>query len=132
MSPPGRSDQAILWRGWNDETLQLINEREMPVLLFVADPNAFAWPFLREVFKELPKNAQLRRLLHEFYPALYLEAGAVPEELAGLGAGERYHIAILSPYGLTPLVTVDPVSGNPAAVVAEIAAILERLLESWR
>jgi hypothetical protein len=29
---------------------------------------------------------------------LYIEADALPEELKELGAGRRYHIAILSPY----------------------------------
>ena len=66
------------------------------------------------------------------YPALYIEADAVPEELKALGAGSGYHIAVLSPYGLTPLVTIDPVGGNPSEVVNEIVVILERLLEMWR
>ena len=125
-------DKGILWRGWDDATLSLINEKQRPVLLFVADADSAVWPFLREVFKEMPANTKLRTLLHESYPALYMEADALPEELKALGAGSRYHIAILSPFGLTPIVTIDPVSGKPAEVVNEIVLILERLLTVWR
>ena len=76
----------------------------------------------------MPANTKLRALLRESYPAVYIEADALPEELKELGAGRGYHIAILSPYGLTPIVTIDPVSGKPAEVVSEIVSILERLL----
>jgi hypothetical protein len=62
---------------------------------------------------------------------LYIETDALPEELKELGAGSRYHIAILSPYGLTTIVTIDPVSGKPAEVVNEIVLILEQLLTVW-
>jgi hypothetical protein len=79
----------------------------------------------------MPANTKLRSLLHESYPALYIEADALPEELKELGAGRRYHIAILSPYGLTPMVMIDPVSGKAAEVVNEIVLILERLLTVW-
>jgi len=125
-------DEGILWRGWNDETLALIQEKGLPVLLFVADPNALAWPFLKAVFQAMPANAKLRELLHERYPALFIEADALPEELKLLGAGSRYHIAVLSPAGLTPMITIDPVHGAPAEVVAEIVRILQRLDEVWR
>ena len=30
-----------------------------------------------------------------------------------------------------PVVIIDPVSGNPDAVVEEIAAVLERILKAW-
>jgi len=122
---------GIQWRGWSDETLREIAERERPVLLFVADPGAFAWPFLKEVFKAMPANAKLRTLLHETFIALFIKAGELPEELKDLGAGSSYHIAILSPYGLTHLVTFNPVHGNPAEIVAEITQVLERLAETW-
>ncbi len=124
-------DQGILWRGWDDETLRLINEKQQPVLLFVADTDPFVWPFLRETFKEMPKNAKLRDLLHARCPALFIKADSLPEELTALGAGSRYHIAILSPYGLTPLVTIDPTGGKPAETVDRIALLLERVLETW-
>jgi hypothetical protein len=39
---------------------------------------------------------------------------------------------VLSPYGLNPLVVFDPVRGDAAAVVAEIAAVLDRLLPAWQ
>ena len=125
-------EQGILWRSWSDETRRHIEEKQRPVLLFVADRDPFVWPFLREIFGEMPANAKLRALLHEFFPALFIEADALPEELKALGAGTRYHIAILSPHGMTPMVIIDPVSGKPAEVVDEIVAILERLRETWR
>jgi hypothetical protein len=132
MSESQFPGEGILWRGWNDETLALIQQRGLPVLLFVADPDAFAWPFLKAVFKAMPANAKLRGFLHERYPALFIEANALPEELKALGAGSRYHIAVLSPAGLTPMITIDPVHGVPSEVVAEIVRILERLDEVWR
>jgi hypothetical protein len=125
-------DKGILWRGWDDATLGIINEKQRPVLLFVADPDPVVWPFLRDIFKEMPANARLRTLLHESYLALYLEANALPEDLEALGAGSRYHIAILSPSGLTPMITIDPMGGTPVEVVNEIVSILERLLAVWR
>jgi hypothetical protein len=131
MSTSQFPEKGILWRGWDDETLTAIAEKKRPVLLFVADPNSVAWPFLKEIFKEMPANAKLRALLHEFYPALFIKADAVPEELEMLGAGSRYHIAVLSPYGLTPMVTIDPMRGSPSDVVNEIALILEQLIDVW-
>src|SRR5260370_3057408 len=132
MSESQFPGEGILWRGWNDETLALIQQRGLPVLLFVADPNAFAWPFLKAVSKAMPATATLRGFLHERYPALFIEADALPEALKLLGAGDRYHIAVLSPAGLTPMITIDPVHGAPTEVVAEIVRILERLDEVWR
>src|SRR6266542_3537606 len=85
MSESQFPGEGIVCRGWNDETLELIQQKGLPVLLFVADPNAFAWPFLKAVFKAMPANAKLRGLLHERYPALFLEADALPEELKLLG-----------------------------------------------
>jgi hypothetical protein len=131
MSAPEFPEQGILWRGWSAETLQIINERRKPVLLFVADLDPTIWPFLREIFKEMPGNAKLRSLLHEVYPALYIKADELPGELEFPGAGSRYHIAVLSPYGLTPMVTFNAVTGRPAELVAEIAAVLERLQQAW-
>jgi hypothetical protein len=132
MSTHQFPEEGILWRSWCDETLRHIEERKRPVLLFVPDHDPFVWPFLREIFREMPANAKLRALLHEFFPALFIKADALSEELMALGAGSRYHIAILSPYGLTPMVTIDPVTKKPAEVVNEIVSILERLLEVWR
>jgi hypothetical protein len=125
-------EEGILWRGWSDETLRAIDEKKWPVLLFVADPDPLVWPFLREIFRQMPANAKLRALLHDNYLALYIEANALPALLKELGAGRRYHIAILSPYGLTPMITIDVVSGKPAGVVDEIVSVLERLLDVWR
>ena len=129
---PEFPDRGILWRGWEDETLRIINEKQQPVLLFVADTDPFVWPFLRETFKAMPNNIKLRDLLHARFLALYIEADKLPEELKLLGAGSRYHIAILSPYGLTPLMTIDPMGGKPTEIVERIVLALERILENWR
>jgi hypothetical protein len=123
---------GILWRGWNDETMRLIQDKGFPVLIFVANPEAFEWPLLKAVFNEMPMNERLRELLHEFCPALFLKADELPEELTALGAGNRYHVAVLSPYGLTPMVTFNPASGSAREVVNEIVRVLERLVEAWR
>ena len=125
-------EKGILWRGWSDETLIAIREKSRPVLLFVADPNTPDWPSLEEVFKEMPLNEKLRKILHADCIALLIEAHALPEQLRLLGAGSRFHIAVLSPYGLTPMVTTDATGGRPGDVVAEIALILERLTDVWR
>jgi hypothetical protein len=132
MSDPNFPDGGILWRGWNEDTVDIIKARDKPVLLFVADPDPLVFPFLREIFREMPKNARLRALLHETFVALYIEAAALPDELKLPGAGTDYHVAVLSPYGMTPLVTFAVVTGKPADLVAEIVLVLERLLETWR
>ena len=46
-------------------------------------------------------------------------------------AGSNYHIAVLSPYGLTPLVTIE-IQHSPAEVVSTIVEILERLVDTWQ
>jgi hypothetical protein len=122
---------GILWRGWNEETLRLIAERERPVLLFVADPDPLVSPFLRETFKAMPANARLRELLHEFYTPLFIEAEALPDDLKAFGAGSRYHVAVLSPYGFTPIVWVN-VLRTPDEVIAAIVDTLEKLADAWR
>jgi hypothetical protein len=136
MTPPEPSepelpDQGILWRGWNDGTLRLIQERERPVLLFVADPEPTVWPFLRETFKAMPGNARLCEFLREFYTPLFIEAGSLPEDLKAFGAGSRYHVAVLSPYGFTPMVWVN-VLRPPDEVIATIVDTLERMQDAWR
>jgi hypothetical protein len=124
-------DSGILWRGWNEDTLRLVQQRERPVLLFVADPDPLVWPFLREAFKAMPANTRLCELLREFYTPLYIEAGALPDDLKAFGAGGRYHVAVLSPYGFTPLVWID-VQRTPSEVIATIVDTLERLADAWR
>ena len=131
MSSPAFPDDGILWRGFNDDTLRIISERQNPVLLFVRDTDPLVWPFLREIFKTLPKNERLRDLLHERCVAVYAEVETLPEEQKQLGAGSRYFIAILSPFGLTPLVTVDPMGGTPTEIAERIAALLARIMETW-
>jgi hypothetical protein len=124
-------DSGILWRGWSEETLRLIAHRERPVLLFVADPDPLVWPFLRETFNAMPANARLRELLHDFYTPVYVEARSLPEDLKAFGAGSRYHVAVLSPHGLTPMVWVD-VLRPPDEVIAAIVDTLERMQGAWR
>ena len=124
--------EGILWRGWDEASLRFFADKDWPVLVFVADSDPLVWPFLRELFRAMPKNAKLRDLLHEHFPALLIKGDAVPRELAMLGAGSSYHVAVLSPSGFTPMVTIDFVSGNPDDVVEHIVRILEQLVEAWK
>ena len=124
-------DQGILWRGWNDDTLRIVQEKSRPVLLFVADADPFVWPFLREIFKAMPVNARLRELLNDVYPAVIIKADSIPADLKALGAGSNYHIAVLSPYGLTPMATIE-IQRSPEEVVRTIVEILERLVDAWQ
>ncbi len=123
---------GILWRQWSATAETELAERQRPILLFVADPDPTAAPFLRAIFAAMPANARLRALLHDEFPALFLEAALIPEALKLLGAGSAYDLAVLSPYGLTPMVTFNVTMGNTAALVAEVVAVLERLLPTWR
>jgi hypothetical protein len=126
------SEAGIVWQKWNADTEVALAQRGRPILLFVADTDPKVFPFLRTIFQAMPANARLRKLLLEEFPALYVEAGSIPETLAAVGAGRQYHIAVLSPHGLKPLVVFDPVRGDAAMLVAEIASVLERLLSAWR
>jgi hypothetical protein len=132
MSGPEFPEKGILWRGWDDETLAIIREKNRPVFLFVADSDPLVAPFLKAILKALPGNEKLRGLLHEFFPAVFIEAGSLPEDLKLFGAGNGFHIAVLSPAGFTPMVVFDPVSGSPEKLVEEIVAALERLRKVWR
>ena len=124
-------ERGILWRGWNEETLGIIQEKNRPVLLFVADPTSLVAPFLNAIFKAMPGNEKLRDLLQEFFPAVFIEADTLPEDLKSFGAGNGFHIAVLSPAGFNPMMTFDPVSGSPEKVVDEIVTVLERLRKVW-
>jgi hypothetical protein len=132
MTSMTQCPDGILWRGWDDEAMRFIQDKGFPVLIFIADPDAFEWPLLKAVFKEMPMNVRLRELLHEFCPALFLKADELPEELIALGAGNSYHIAVLSPYGLTPMVTFNPAERSPSEVVNKIVRVLDRLIDAWR
>jgi hypothetical protein len=131
MSSLEFSEKGILWRDWNDETLGIIQEKNRPVFLFVADSDPLVAPFLKAIFKAMPDNEKLRGLLHEFFPAVFIKAGSLPEDLKLFGAGNRFHIAVLSPAGFTPMITFDPVSGSPEKMVDEIVIALERLRKVW-
>ena len=124
-------NDGILWREWDKATSDFIAEKRRPVLLFVADRDPTISPFLRELLRAMPRNAKLRGLLDAHFPAVLIEADAIPQELAMFGAGSTYHVAVLSPNGLTPIVTIDPVHGKPDEVVDEIVRILEQLVDVW-
>lgn len=128
---PQFPEEGILWRGWNDETLGIIREKDRPILLFVADRDPLIAPFLKGMLRAMPANEKLRGLLHEVFVALFVEADAVPDYLKALGAGSRYHIAILSPSGLTPMAVIDPRDGRPEEIVETIVKVLERLRDTW-
>lgn len=76
----------------------------------------FVSPFFREIFKAMPDNARLRDLLNDFFLAMFIEADSIPPDLKALGAGSNYHIAVLSPHALTPMVIIE-VERRPDEVV---------------
>ena len=123
-------EDAILWRGY-DDTLTLIKEKARPVLAFVMDHDGTCWPFLREILRAMPKNEQLRNLLDGSCAAMLLQADSMPEYMAALGAGGTYHIAVLAPTGLTPMVTFNYVTGKPEALVEEIARVVQAIASLW-
>ena len=121
---------GILWRGY-DDTLTEINEKARPVLAFVMDYDGTRWPFLREILRAMPKNEKLRNLLDGPCAAMLLQANCMPEYMAALGAGGAYHIAVLAPTGLTPMVTFNYVTGQPEALIDEIARVVEAIASLW-
>jgi hypothetical protein len=131
MPNPEFPEKGILWRGWDEASLKIIREKNRPVLLFVADSDPLVAPFLKAIFKSMPGNEKLRGLLHEFFSAVFIEASSLPEDLKSFGAGNFFHIAVLSPTGFTPMITFDPASGSPERLVDEIVKVLERLREVW-
>ena len=122
--------EGILWRSF-DDTINLLKEKARPVLVFVMDHDGLHWPFLREVFSAMPKNEKLRSLLNGPCAAMLLQGDSIPEYMAALGAGGAYHIAVLSPAGLTPMVTYNHVTGKPDELVEKIATALEKLAPIW-
>jgi hypothetical protein len=129
---PDFPDNGILWLRWDEATLDFIAQKNRPVFLFVGDSDPTIAPYLRALLRAMPKNAKLRGLLHEQFPALFIEAtAAVPEELAAFGARETFHVAVLSPAGLTPLWTIDPIHDNADEVVDRIAQGLDGLVGIW-
>ena len=122
----GSSEAGIVWRSFED-TKHLLEERRRPVLAFVKDHGPRDWPFLREILRAMPGNEMLRTLLAGPCLPMLLEADALPEYMATLGAGDSYHIAVLSPAGLTTMARFDHITGDPDALVRDIAGVLERL-----
>jgi hypothetical protein len=121
---------GILWRSY-DDTITILNEKTRPVLAFVMDYDGTRWPFLREILRAMPKNEKLRNLLDGPCVAMLLKADSMPEYMAALGAGRDYHIAILSPAGLTPLEIFNYVTGKPETLVEKIASDLEAIASLW-
>ena len=121
---------GILWRSF-DDTITLLNEKTRPVLVFVRDLGGMHWPFLREIFSAMPNNEKLCSLLNGPCAAMLLKADSIPADMAVMGAGGAYHIAVLSPAGLTTMVTFNHVTGKPEALVEEIATVLEKLAPFW-
>jgi hypothetical protein len=121
---------GILWRSYED-TIALLNEKTRPVLAFVMDQDATCWPFLREIFKEIPKNKKLRDLLNGSCIAMLLKIDVMPKDMAEMGAGSAYHIAILAPTGLNPMTIFNHVTGKPEALVEQIAKALEVMAPFW-
>ncbi len=129
--PPEFPQDGILWYEWNDETVRAIEERDRPVLLFVTNPDPAVAPFLQGVLRAMPLNEKLRDLLHHYYIALMVNTASMPEYLEELDAGSCYNIAILSPAGLTPMVTIDPLEGRPEEIVETILKVLQKLQEIY-
>lgn len=130
-SSPEWPKDGILWRGWSEETEKLIAARNRPILLFVPNPDPMVFPFLKGVFRAMPRNEKLRRLLNDYFYALYIEAPLLPKGFKDLGAGSRFNIAILSHLGFTPMATINPADGKPEAVVDTLAKVLEKLQENY-
>ncbi len=128
--PPETPKEGIYWRDY-DGIIQLLQEKARPVLLVVLDTDGTRFPFLREIFRAMPRNEKLRTLLKGPCAAMLLKSDAMPEDMGDLGAGDSYHLAILSPAGLTPLVTFDYVTGQPQKLVEKIADTLEAVSRSW-
>lgn len=130
MSKSEFPKDGILWQSY-DATITLLNERTRPVLAFVLDYDGICWPFLREIFRAMPKNQNLRNLLDGPCAAMLLKADSMPEYMATLGAGSNYHIAILSPAGLTPMASFDYVTAEPEALVERIVSAIEAIAPFW-
>lgn len=122
--------EGIIWRSY-DDTINLLREKSRPVLAFVLDHDGTRWPFLREILRVMPTSVKLCTLLNGPCAAMLLQADSIPQSMTALGAGDAYHIAVLSPAGLTTMLTFDYVTGNPATLVEEIAIALEKLAPIW-
>lgn len=121
-------NDAIRWLEWSPKTLERMRAEPRPTLLFVEDPeNGLAAPFLRAVLEELEAHDGLRALLSEWAWPLKVRADRLDDFLAAMGAGKAYHVCITPAGQLTPLVIFDAVTGDPAAVAAEVFRALKEL-----
>ena len=121
---------GVRWLRWDEDSERALAETGRPVLVYIADPLDALLAFHKAVFNAIPRNAKLRALLGHTFPALFLLKPEVPEMMAAFGAGERYHLAIVSPHGFNPLVTFDPTRGTPEQIADEIAATLETMAKA--
>jgi hypothetical protein len=80
----------------------------------------------------MPLNPKLRELLHDYYLAVMIQVDALPELFSALGAGSRYHIAVVSPAGYTPMATIDPADGKPEEIVETISKLFEKLQKIYQ
>jgi hypothetical protein len=123
-------NEGILWRSYED-TIALLKDKTRPVLAFVMDFDGIRWPFLREVFRAMPANEKLRDFLHCSCVAMLLKIDSMPRDMAEMGAGSDFHIAILSPTGLNPMTIFNYITAEPEALVEEIAKALEAMAPFW-
>ena len=79
----------------------------------------------------MTKNEKLRSLLNGPCAAMLLEVDSMPEYMGDPGAGSDYHIAILSPAGLTAMRIFNYVAGEPEALVEKTASALEAIAPLW-
>jgi ABC-type uncharacterized transport system ATPase subunit len=124
----------IKWFEWNGETQKEIAERAMPVLLFIYEPEevpGIMHPFCREVLYHMESNQRLVELLNTDFISLKINSDKIPEYLSFLGAGKTYYLAILSPAGLTPLGTLDIVTGKPEEIAENLVKVFEKLKSTW-
>ena len=118
--------EGILWRSYED-TIALLRDKTRPVLAFVMDYDGTRWPFLREILKTMSGNGKLRDLLNGPCIAMLLEVDSMPKDMTETGAGSDFHIAILAPTGLNPMTIFNYVTGEPEALVEEVAKALEAI-----
>ena len=117
---------GILWRG-HAETMAELERHPRLILVFIYDEQALEWPLFRAIFAAMPRNEKLRKILNGPCLPMFLRTGEIPDDLKALGAGESYHIAILGTDGLVPMATFSAATGNPNALVATIADMLEKV-----
>lgn len=124
----------INWFDWNEETQKEIAKRGKPVLLFIYEPEevpGIMHPFCRELLYNIESNQRLAELLNTDFIGLKINSDKIPEYMSLLGAGNAYYLAILSPAGLTPMATLDIITGKPEEIVGTLVKAFETLKSTW-